>query len=256
MRAWIAAGALWCIVSPLSAQATTAPPKIAVVVSGDPEPALIEAARGVTEGIRSAPELRGPSDPGVVAALRGEPAPSQDDGLGGVRALRRRLGWSDGRDLAILRDLGRGVGASLVAVLRSQDGSIRLEVFDVEAARLYEGSLDLSGGGDPLTYVAARARATRRRARSDGAPGESARDDTGESEPPASTTGGEAAAASRAAHVDLEAPPDRPARAWLRHNWAYLVGGALLAAVGIGYAVSAGGDGGSSSPSLRFRPGP
>ncbi|HJK89610.1 MAG TPA: hypothetical protein RMH26_02650, partial [Polyangiaceae bacterium LLY-WYZ-15_(1-7)] len=64
---------------------------MAVVVTGDPDGLLQDAAQRLERALEGRVVL--PSDPGLRAALRGEPG--EDDGLERVRRERRRLGWGD-----------------------------------------------------------------------------------------------------------------------------------------------------------------
>ncbi len=120
-----------------------APPKVAVVIAGDPDPSLRTAALEI-ELEALAAGLNVPTDPALRGALQGDPIAddADDDGLGSLRAMRRSLGASPRKDLASYRRLGTIAGADALLVLR-REGTIQLEVFDVSAAQFYEGMLDV-----------------------------------------------------------------------------------------------------------------
>ncbi|MCB9624428.1 MAG: hypothetical protein H6723_14020 [Sandaracinus sp.] len=73
-----------------------------------------------------------------------------------------------------------------------------------------------------------------------------------------STTTPAAAARAEVATEPTPTPepdPRSPARRWLRANWAYLVGGALLVGVITGFVVRGRRNDDTPPPLLRFRPG-
>jgi len=256
---WLASLVVALSVPAWNSAAAQAAPKVAVVVSGDPAPDLRALAQRLDARGRELDSLRWPSDPGLPPALRGEQAPTVDDGLAALRALRRRLGWDADQDAQTLRRIGRGVGVHALGVLRAEGNATLLEVYDVGAGQFYEETLTLDADSveEALAFIVRRAASSQRRA--SGSPGAA---QTQAHASPASVPSPEQAASasepsSGSSHeAQTHADEPRPVRAWFRHNWAYLVGGALLAAIGVGYAVSAGGGGGGSgTPSLRFRPG-
>ncbi len=238
--------ALICPLAVAQAQTPT-PPKVAVVVAGDPEAELRELAHRLSAAMDTSPELRLPADRGLTAAMRGEPAPAEDDGLGRVRSLRRRLGWDPARDAAQLRRMGRGAGVQALVVLRSASQGVTLEVFDVGAGRFYEDArpLDLDELEANLPFIISRAGASLRRARAQVA-------STPTVEQPHAAHPGSAPSAATA---EDPPPAEHGVRSWFKHNWAYIVGGVLLAGVALGYGLSARRGGSSSEPTLRFRPG-
>ncbi|NOY92182.1 MAG: hypothetical protein GXP55_13380 [Deltaproteobacteria bacterium] len=237
---------LLCQLAVAQAQTT---PKVAVVVAGDPEAELRELAHRLSAAMDASPELRLPSDRGLTAAMRGEPAPAEDDGLGRVRSLRRRLGWEPTRDAAPLHRLGRGAGVQALVVLRSATQGVTLEVFDVGAGRFYEDALplDLDEPEANLPFIISRARAALRRAR-----GQIASTPIAEQTHAAQR---DSATPPSAATAEDPPPAEHGVRSWFKHNWAYIVGGVLLVGVALGYGLSARRGGSSSQPTLRFRPG-
>jgi hypothetical protein len=115
------------------------PPKVAVVVAGDPDETLRNTSAFLEQEVVLA-GLEVPSDPALRAALRGEP-PKEEDGLEKLRAIRRSLGLDPRKDLSSYQRIGLIAGADALIVIR-REGLIRIEVFDVAAAQFYEGVLD------------------------------------------------------------------------------------------------------------------
>jgi hypothetical protein len=137
-----------------------APPKIAVIVAGDPEPALRDAARRIERILEN--RVRVPFDPGLRAALRGEEG-ERDDGLEEVRRERRRLGLDEARDALLLATLGRRAGASAVAVVRAGTSGHEVVVLDVRNAAFFEGALPVDTPDERLArFVIRRARVAAR----------------------------------------------------------------------------------------------
>lgn len=210
-------------------------PKIAVVVTGDPDEALVAAARRVERAIEG--HLRVPFDPGLRAALRGEPG-EEDDGLEGVRRERRRLGLEEDRDASLLSRLGRRAGASAVVVVRAGAAASEVLVLDVRNAAFFEGELALAADV-PDARVA---RFVERRARV------SARG--GELPGPAVPSPTEAAAAAATAPT-----PEQPAQPdFFEQFWPYLVAGLLLVGMITAIVLTSTAPG-SDQPVLRFVPG-
>lgn len=206
-------------------------PKVAVVVAGDPDESVRTTGREIEQECARA-GLSIPADPALRAALRGE-AGDQDDGLAGLRSLRRSLGVDPRRDLAAYNRLGAISGADALVVLH-REGTIKLEVFDVAASQFYEGVLqvDDTTAKQRVRYIERRAKTAQRRW------------DQG----PKPATG---------ARVDATGKPiDEPEKKrWIKKAWPYFVVGALLAA-GVTYLIV---DGRRTNepgpPLLRFRPG-
>lgn len=203
-------------------------PKVAVVVAGDPDEALRDAARRVERSV--SPRLRLPFDPGLRAALRGERGEA-DDGLEEVRRQRRRLAVDEPADAPLLASLGRRAGAHVVAVVRAGETAPELVVLDVRNAAFYEGTLALSG--DVSDARIARFVGTRARAAARGTPSE-------RPPPPAS------------AATSTEQPARQPD--FFEQFWPYFVAGALLAGLLIAILVTSA-TAGSDQPVLRFVPG-
>lgn len=121
------------------ADAALPPPKIAVVVAGDPD----ETLRNTATFIEQEAVLAGmavPTDPALRAAMRGEPA-TEEDGLERLRSIRRGLGLDPHKDHASFQRIGLLSGADALVVVHRR-GPIFIEVFDVAAAQFYEGVLE------------------------------------------------------------------------------------------------------------------
>jgi hypothetical protein len=145
--------------APATATATASarpPSKIAVVVAGDPDETLRQTAAFIEHESTTA-GLRVPTDPALRAAMRGEP-PAEDDGLDGLRSIRRGLGFDPRKDLASYKRIGTIAGADALVLVR-REGAILIEVFDVSAAQFYEGvlSFDDSTPEQRLKFIESRA---------------------------------------------------------------------------------------------------
>ncbi len=113
-------------------------PKVGVVVAGDPDETLRNTASFIeSEAVSSG--LRVPTDPALRGAMRGKPV-TEEDGLEGMRSIRRGLGLSPRKDLASYKRIGIIAGADALIVVH-REGDILIEVFDVSAAQFYEGVL-------------------------------------------------------------------------------------------------------------------
>jgi len=143
------------------------PPKVAVVVVGDADEVLRAEAVRIEEALRQSPELALPSDPALRRALRGEPAPDEDDGLGRARRERRQLGLGEEADVPVLAALGRMAGAVAVVGLRRRGAAIEAVVLDVERGSFFEGELDAGRATDEEVsrFVRTRAEGAQRAAR-------------------------------------------------------------------------------------------
>ncbi len=215
--------------------------KVAVVVSGDPDPVLAEATAVVREALGAEPGLLLPADPALAAALGGAPAPEADDGLGEARALRRRLGLSAESDLDALVRLARLSGAvAVVVVERAPEPS--LEVFDVGRRAYFADSLPLA---EPEA-AAIRRFVVRRAAAAQAHVGEAPVARPRPPEPRA-----EPARAVAEDEPGRAAPSERRRR--LRRNIAYGAAGAILAGLGVFLIVDRTRD--DPAPILRIRPG-
>ena len=138
------------------ADAAPPPPKIAVVVAGDPD----ETLRNTATFIEQEAVLAGmavPTDPALRAAMRGEPA-TEDDGLERLRSIRRGLGLDPHKDHASFQRIGLISGADALVVVHRR-GPIFIEVFDVAAAQFYEGVLefDSSTTAERVAFIDSRA---------------------------------------------------------------------------------------------------
>jgi hypothetical protein len=216
------------------AGADTLPPKIAVVVAGDPDETLRQTAAFIeTESTISG--LHAPTDPALRAALRGEPA-AEEDGLEGLRSTRRGLGLDPRKDLASYKRIGIIAGADSLVVVR-REGAILVEVFDVSAAQFYEGVLtfDESTLEQRVKFIRSRAEQAQMRW----------------SQPPPPPP---AAASATVNEPEEKADESRAKRRW-KKAWPYVVVGALLAA-GVTYLIiDRRRTNEPEPPLLRFRPG-
>ncbi|MEM7434985.1 MAG: hypothetical protein AAF436_07520 [Myxococcota bacterium] len=218
----------------------TLPPKVAVVIAGDPDERIRDIAGKVqTECVDAG--LRTPADPALRAALIGGPG-TADDGLSGVRSVRRSLGVNPRKDLGSYKRLGSITGADALVVLR-REGTVKLEVFDVSAAQFYEGMLDTATTTptERGEYIELRAKTAQARW----------------TEPPIVVAEPpEASAVSVAVGTAEVTPVDEPAKKkWIKKAWPYFIVGALLVG-GVTYIiVDQRRTNDPGPPLLRFRPG-
>ncbi len=249
MRAALLAALLALGASEAKAQT---PLRVAVVVRGDPAPALREAARELETELQ-ARGVSVPSDPALRAALRGDPDPTEDDGYGRLRQLRRSLGHDDADARALAR-LGRVAGADALAVLAFESAAIRVEVFAVEAGAFFQGVRPVDDAAPFVARAAARARASAPPSASPtGSEGQSNSRSDGAS-PPSDEPG---ATGATAEETPTEAPPPpRRARRWFKRNWPYVVGAALLGGVVAAFVLQRRDGANDGAALLRFRPGP
>jgi hypothetical protein len=133
------------------------PPKVAIVLAGDPDPAALAAIASLERVIGSDARVTMPSDPAMRASLRGE---GSGDGLDDARAERRTLGLGEARDASHLAVLGELAGADLVLVVRAAHGAISATAFDVLRRSFYEGAIALEpiDDAEALHFVVRRAR--------------------------------------------------------------------------------------------------
>ena len=211
-----------------------ASPKIAVVVAGDPDETLRQTAAFIeTEATSSG--LRAPTDPALRAALRGEPA-TEEDGLEGLRSIRRGLGLEPRKDLASYKRIGIIAGADALVVVR-REGAILIEVFDVSAAQFYEGALtfDESTAPQRLEFIESRAEQAQLR--------------WSQPPPPPPT-----AESQKVNDPGQPADESRAKRRW-KKAWPYVIAGALVVA-GVTYLIiDRRRTNEAEPPLLRFRPG-
>jgi hypothetical protein len=214
--------------------APAAPPKIGVVVAGDPDETLRNTAAFV-ETEATASGLRVPTDAALRAAMRGEPG-TEVDGIESLRSTRRGLGLDPRQDLASYKRIGVITGADALVVVR-REGAILLEVFDVSAAQFYEGALafDDSTSAQRVEFIKSRAAQAQLR--------------WSEPLPPPPP------AASQKVNAPKQPADESQAKRRIKKAWPYLLAGVLLAA-GVTYLIIDRGDTNEVEPPLlRFRPG-
>lgn len=269
------------------AAADVAAAKVAIVVVGDADARMRAAAVRVEEALLADGALTLAADLGLRAALRGEAAPAEDDGLGTVRRTRRALGLGEVEDAPNLARLGRMAGAALVVAVRADGrGGVELVTLQVAAAQFYEGELDAE-----RSTAERIARAVLRRARH--AASATGTGTAAATEAAAATESGTAAGAASATDTATAAdapnatarrprvgrstahPADarrarRPApsaaiaadtpeeeKTFLEKSWPYFVAGALLAGFVTYLLIDArSGNEPAQTPVLRFSPGP
>jgi len=245
MRRWLTFLVLTTCASPGAAQPpetlpdaapapAAPPPKVAIVLAGDPDETLRNIAAFV-EDEATLSGLRTPTDPALRATLLGEPA-TEDDGLGGLRSLRRGLGLDPREDLAAYKRIGILAGADALVVVR-REGAVLLEVFDVSAAQFYEGvlSFDASTPAERTAFIRSRAEQAQLRWSEPHSP------------PPAP-------ASPKINEPEKKADESRAKRR-IKKAWPYLVAGALLAG-GVTYLIiDRRNTAAPQPPLLRFRPG-
>ena len=210
------------------------PPKIAVVVAGDPD----ETLRNTAAFIEQESVLAGmttPTDPALRSAMRGESA-TEEDGLERLRAIRRGLGLDPRKDQASYRRIGLIAGADALVVVR-REGLILVEVFDVAAAQFYEGVLEFDTSDEEQRTAFIESRAEQAQLRwSEPAP------------PPTAAKGAEVNA------PEVKEDESRAKKRW-KKAWPYVVVGALLAG-GVTYLIIDRRRAPETGvPLLRFRPG-
>ena len=210
------------------------PPKLAVVVAGDPDETIRNTAQFIEQELVLA-GMETASDPALRAAMRGAP-PSEEDGLERLRSIRRSLGIDPRKDPSSYQRIGLIAGADALVVIRKR-GPILVEVFDVAAAQFYEGVLefDTSTSESRVKFIQSRAEQAQLRW----------------SQPPAPPP--------EAKKVVVNEPEEkedqsRAKKRW-KKAWPYVVVGALLAG-GVTYLIiDQRRTPESGVPLLRFRPG-
>jgi hypothetical protein len=226
------------------AEPPTAPHKVAIVVAGDPDALLTDAASEVGDALASSPGLMLTADAELSRALRGGQSPEVDDGLAEVRALRRRLGISADADRDVLSQLGRLAGAVAVVVLARRPDP-RIEVFDVGRSAFFADALAVAGA-EPAAihrFVLRRAGAAQRH--------------VGEARPTRHVADSPEAAADAASTAEAAAETEdaqpNARRRFMRRNIAYIAAGALLVGAGVFLLVDRLKD--DPAPIIRIRPG-
>lgn len=222
-------------------------PKVALILSGDPDEGAVAALDQLTALLENGSVVRLPSDPALRRALSGR---GTDDGLDEVRAERRRLGLSERRDIPVLTRLGRLAAAAAVVVVRAASDGYEAVVLDVGRGAFFDGALSLPASEeDAQAFLGRRARAA---IRAVDVPA------VVDAPPPISETEEAAVVASLEAFPPEGAPeappPGDPVLLWFEQNWAYIAAGVLLAG-GIAFVAVVATDPGAPQPMLRFVPG-
>jgi hypothetical protein len=215
------------------ADAARIPPKIGVVVAGDPDETLRNTA-AFLETEATAAGLRVPSDPDLRGAMRGEPAVVAD-GLDGMRSIRRGLGLNPRKDLESYKRIGIIAGADALVVVH-REGDFLIEVFDVSAAQFYEGGVRFgeSSTDERVEFIRSRAEQAQLRWAAPPPPPPVAAKKVNEPEKPAD---------------------ESRAKRRMKKAWPYVVAGVLLAA-GVTYLIiDRRNTNEAEPPLLRFRPG-
>jgi len=220
---------------------STLPPKIATVVAGDPDQTLQSTAEFIEQEAVLA-GLVAPADPALRAALRGE-VPTEDDGLGKLRAIRRGLGLDPRKDLQSYQRIGLIAGADALIVVR-REGLVRVEVFDVAAAQFYEGVLDFdtSDAESRKQFTLSRAEQAQMRW-------------SAPSPPPPEKASEKTSEKKMEVNPDEEKNDDSRAKKRWKKAWPYVLVGALLAG-GVTYLIIDSRRAPETGvPLLRFTPG-
>jgi len=234
------------------------PAKVAVVTVGDPDDDLRQQARELDRLLSRTDGLRIPTDSGLRRALRGDPAPDEDDGLGRVRILRRGLGIDDDEDAGGLSALGRVSGAVTVIAIQRRAGTIEATALDVASGRLYEGELELNDADDAaiVRFVLPRAQASALRAAERAAEAESRDWRAGAaSAQDGVRAGGQSTSSDAGEGGEEDESDDEPG--FFAKWWPYMVGAVLLGAA-ITYIIVLGNEDDGADlppPVLRFIPG-
>jgi hypothetical protein len=137
--------------------ADSPPPKVCVVVAGDPDAAVQAAATTLTDAIATRDGLRGVADADTRAVLRGETR--TEPALAPYASARRALGGVDG-DAPVLDDLGQRLGCAIAVELAARPTGTRVRAYDV-VHRVFRPAIEVSTVAPPLVdhYVLPHARA-------------------------------------------------------------------------------------------------
>ena len=219
------------------------PPKVAIVIAGDPDPTTIAAATSLETVLASEAGVTMPSDPAMRAALRGE---GTGDGLDDVRSERRRLGLGEARDITVLTILGELASADLVLVVRASHGTPSATAFDVLRRSFYDGVIALS----PIDDAEARHFIVRRARRAARPLTESEMTATPPPEPPPVV---DPATAVPPEAIAPDATPEHQPD-FFEQYWPYFAAGALLVGAVV-FIVLATQNSSTPPPVLRFEAG-
>ena len=227
--------------------AAQAIPKVALIVVGDPDTALQDAASRVRESVTGL--ARFPSDPALEAALRG--VHSTEDGLDRIRAERRSLGLDEAADVPTLARLGQLTSSDVLLLVRNDGLGPALLVFHVRHSGFLVGTLFLPEASAAQIHRFVQQRIGDPRPASDPEAAGSATTVT-----TAANTGETNAAAIQPVQV-AEAASSSPAEeddaTWFERHWPLLAGGALLLGVIVWFAWPDGDE--TAPPTLSFVPG-
>ncbi len=230
----------------LAASLTYAPtayaisPKVAVVVSGDPDVELREAAATIIQSLNQREKIVLPGDEVLSRVLQGSGrnnSPVYRD----IARARAQLGRSARRDQVLLVRIGEHTSAHALVVLTRSRIAIQVEVFDVDAQTFYEGHAVVEGSATEkvTSFIIKRARTAARR---NGKSATSRKTEPGISD------------SSKSTAQSNGSPKKSPARRWFRKNWPYLVAGVLLAGA-LTYVIVRERDNDPGEPMLRFTSG-
>ncbi len=144
------------LAAPALAHADPPPPKVCVVVAGDPDEVARSAARAVDRALSLRSDVRVLADESVRAALRGDAAPEAS--LADVTSQRRSLRGDD-TDALTLDALGHRLGCAMTTEIASRPEGLWLRSYDVmHHAFIDAGSSHATLGGDIAPALAATAR--------------------------------------------------------------------------------------------------
>ena len=241
--------------SSAKAQTPPLPPKVGIIVVGDPDELSVNTASQLSLELVGA-NLRTPSDPALVSALLGIPT-AHEDGLEKLRAMRRGLVLSPQNDALTYQRIGRIASADALVVVR-HEGLLIAEVFDIGAAQFYQGTLNLetSTPEEQISFIKSRALEAQTHSR------HQAQGSTAPSTQAASTTTTQTGKARETSNKEvarqLEQKPAKKSKAKkrLKKAWPWLVAAALAAAGTTYLIIDRGNRNTEQGPVFRFRPEP
>lgn len=144
------------LAAPAISRADPPPPKVCVIVAGDPDDVARGAARAMDHELSLRTDVRVLADDAVRAALRGDV--SQDPAVADVVSLRRTL-HGDDTDGLTLDALGHRLGCTLTVEFASRPEGVWLRSYDVmHHTFIAAGASRVSVGSDLVPVFAATAR--------------------------------------------------------------------------------------------------